>query len=60
MMALAGLNGDVCWKSRGSVCLWLFVPPELHSETEKNRAAEDRERAARKRPRWRSVPKIAA
>ena len=28
MMGLAGLLGTVELKSRGSVCLWLFVPPE--------------------------------
>ena len=27
-MGLAGLLGTVELKSRGSVCLWLFVPPE--------------------------------
>ena len=28
MMGLAGLLGTVELKSRWSVCLWLFVPPE--------------------------------
>ena len=29
MMGLAGLLGTVELKSRWSVCLWLFVPPEF-------------------------------
>ena len=29
MMGLAGLLGTVELKSCWSVCLWLFVPPEL-------------------------------
>ena len=30
MMGLAGLLGTVELKSIWSVCLWLFVPPELY------------------------------